>query len=443
VAIVGRPNVGKSRLFNRITGSRSALVEDTPGVTRDRHYAEVEWYGARFNLVDTGGFEPDAEDLLLSAMREQAQIAMEEADVIVLLFDGQAGVTSADQDIVEMLRRTDKRIVHAVNKMDGPKHDALAMEFYELGVEQMALISAEHGRGVDDLMDIVCEGFETEDDLDDDDGLEGVTRIAVVGRPNVGKSTLINRLLGADRLLTSNIPGTTRDAIDTMLERDGEQFLVIDTAGVRRRRSIKLLLEKYSVVKSFRSIDRAEVVLFVVDGTEGPTDQDARLLSMVADKGRAVILLVNKWDVVEKDERTSGQYVKGLREAWTFVDYAPVEFISALTGKRVHKVLDMALRVKRNWEQRIPTAELNRFIEDFQRRFQPPVHRNRRPKIFYGSQVKAAPPTFMMVANYPKSIPTNYRRYILNQLRETYDFEGTPVKLFFKARSRRGDDEEE
>ncbi len=440
VAIVGRPNVGKSRLFNRMTGTRNAIVEDFEGVTRDRNYGDVEWYGKRFNLVDTGGFEPDSEDILLSAMRDQAQLAIEEADVIILLFDGKQGLLAADWEINDILRRTDKPVHYAVNKIDGPKHDELVFEFHELGAETLHPISAEHGRGVDDLVDAVAEDLE-EVPPEEDEFVADETRIAVLGRPNVGKSTLINQLLGEERLLTSNIPGTTRDSIDNVLEVDGHKFILIDTAGVRRRRSISLALEKFSVVRSFKSIDRAQVVVFLIDGLEGPTDQDARLLRMAVDKGRAIVLLVNKWDAVEKDEQTSGQYALELRERLPFLDYAPIEFISALSGQRVHRTLQRALEVREQWARRITTGELNRFIKDAVARLQPTMYRNRRVKFYYASQVSACPPTFMFVCNYPKSVPEHYNRYLTNQLRRAHGFEGTPIKTFFRARKKNESDE--
>ena len=441
IAIVGRPNVGKSRLFNRLIGSRRAIVEDSPGVTRDRNYGEMEWYGTHFNLVDTGGFDPTTEDVLLSAMRDQANLAIDEADVVLLLFDGRDGLTAADWEIVELLRRSQKPVFFAVNKIDSQKQEPLVLEFHELGSEQLFSISAEHGHGVDDLVDACVESLPEQPPHDETEIPENETHIAVIGRPNVGKSTLINKLLGSERLLTSNIPGTTRDAIDTVLEKDGHHFVLIDTAGVRRRRSIQMTLEKFSVVKSFKSIDRAQVVVFLIDGTDGPTDQDARLLRMVVDKGRALLLVVNKWDLIEKDERTSGQFAKTLYEKFPSLAFAPIEFISALSGQRVHRVLDRALTCRESWNRRVATADVNRFIERAVARRQPPIHRNRRVKFFYGTQVAASPPTFMFVCNYPRSVPTHYRRFLINQLRSTFDFAGTPVKIFFRPRKKSEVDE--
>ena len=434
VAIVGRPNTGKSRLFNRLIGSRKAIVEDYEGVTRDRNYGEMEWYGHRLNLVDTGGFDPDSEDVLLSAMRQQAQLAIDEADVVILLLDGRSGLMPADWEIANMLRRSGKPVFHTVNKIDNATQELLVAEFHELGVDALYPISAEHGIGVDDLLDAICEPLgpppeDLEEEVDQDE-----TRIAVVGRPNVGKSTLINSLLGSDRLLTSNIPGTTRDSIDSVLEVDGHRYVLIDTAGVRRRRSISLVLEKFSVVRSFKSIDRAQVVVFVIDGPEGPTDQDARLLRMAEEKGRAVVLLVNKWDLIDKTERTSGEYATALQEKFPFLSYAHIEFVSALTGQRVQRVLERAREARTNWSRRFTTGDVNRFLRDAVLQLQPPVHRNRRVKFYYGTQVQASPPTFMFVCNYPKSVPDHYKRYLINQLRVAFDFKGSPVKAFYRPR---------
>jgi GTP-binding protein len=436
VAIVGRPNVGKSRLFNRLTRSRQAIVEDTPGVTRDRNYGEAEYDDRVYNLVDTGGFEPDATDELLLKMREQAQLAIDEADVVLLMFDGQTGLLAADHEITEMLRRSGKKTLFAVNKVDGPKHDHMTGEFYELGVSPLFPISAEHGRGCEELMDALTKDFPEKSD-DEEPPDEELVKIAVFGRPNVGKSTLINHLIGKERLLTSNTPGTTRDAIDTEITHDGQRFLLIDTAGVRRRRSISLLLEKFSVVRAFKSLDRAEVGICLIDAVEGATDQDARLLNLAAEKGRAMVMLVNKWDLVEKDASTAGQYVKNLRESLGFVSWARIEFISALTGQRVHRVLKAALDARESWGTRIGTSELNRFLSATVRRNQPPVAKGRRIKFYYMTQVAIRPPTFLAVCNYPKSVPKNYRRYLVNQLREAYGFEGTPIRLVLRKRDRK------
>jgi GTPase len=444
VAIVGRPNVGKSRFFNRLTRSRKAIVENTPGVTRDRHYGEAEWEERVFNLVDTGGFEPETTDELLGKMREQAELAIAEADIVVALFDGRAGPVKADWEMAELLRRSGKPIFWVVNKIDAESAEPLVAEFFELGISPVYAVSAEHGRGMDELMEVLTAEFPKASDVaaarDSDEGEEGVTHIAVIGRPNVGKSTLVNRLVGQERLLTSDVPGTTRDAIDTALEQDGQRFVLIDTAGVRRRRSISLELERFSVVRAFHSVDRADVVLFLLDGQEGPTDQDARLLGLVADKGRAIVLLVNKWDAVEKDEKTADTYAKALRETLNFVDYARVEFISAKTGQRVNRVLPAALEAKAQWRRRIPTSELNAFLAQVVARNQPPIHRNRRVKLYYMTQARTAPPTFVIMASAPKGVAEHYQRYLVNQLRAAYGFQGSPIRLRVRQRERRGDE---
>jgi GTP-binding protein len=438
VAIVGRPNVGKSRLFNRLTGTRDAIVANVPGVTRDRNYAEVEWEGRLFNLVDTGGFEPDAEDALLAQMREQAQLAIEEADTVIVVFDGKEGLLPADWEITDLMRRSRKRVYFAVNKVDIDRHETRVIDFHELGVHPLFAISAEHGRGVDELMDEVSRDCPDADEvraarqIADDE-----VRVAVIGRPNVGKSTLINRLVGEDRLLTSEVPGTTRDAIDTLLETDAGRFLLIDTAGVRRRRSIARAIEKYSVIKAFGSIDRADVALLLLDGPEGPTDQDGRLLQLVEEKGRGVVFLVNKWDLVEKDTHTAAEYAGALRARFASSGHAPVEFISALEGKRVHRVLQRAQDVHAAAGRRIPTAELNRFLSEATARVQPPMYRNRRLKLLYMTQVAVRPPRFVVVCNYPRSVPVHYRRYLAHQLREAYGFEGSPIRLHFRPRRAR------
>ncbi|MBN1946680.1 MAG: ribosome biogenesis GTPase Der [Bradymonadales bacterium] len=439
VAIVGRPNVGKSRLFNRLTRSRRAIVDQTPGVTRDRNYAQAEWSDRVFNLVDTGGFDPDEREPLMVKMREQAQMAIDEADVVLVLFDSRDGLLPADWEITDLLRRSRKPTVYAVNKVDGPRHDPLVVDFHELGVDPLFAISAEHGRGIEELMDHLAEPFPllAELEAEREARQEGETHIAVVGRPNVGKSTLVNRLIGEERLLTSEIPGTTRDSIDTLIERGDHRYLLIDTAGVRRRKAVVSLPEQYSVVGVFGSIDRADVVLYLIDALVGPTDQDARLMNLVMEKGRALGILFNKWDLVEKDGRTADQYTRAFRELLPTISWAPVTYISARTGQRVQPLLERARQLREAWAQRIPTAELNRFLATAVERFQPPVHRNRRIKLYYMSQLKACPPLFAVVANYPEAIPAHYQRYLLKQLREAYPFEGVPIKVTYRKRSRK------
>lgn len=439
IAIVGRPNVGKSRLFNRLTRSRAAIVEDLPGVTRDRHYGDGEWYGKAFSVVDTGGFDPDSEDVLLQQMREQAQLALEEADLIFFVMDGRSGLTPVDEEIARMMRVTDKLMFPIVNKIDGPRHDDAVAEFYSLGFERLYGLSAEHGYCFDELMDdasAFLPALEKVRNRDQDEG--GPMKLAVVGRPNAGKSTLINRLLGYDRLLTSDIPGTTRDAIDTVHTHNGKDYLFIDTAGIRRRRSISALMEKYSVVQAFKAIDRADVVLFMIEAREGLAEQDKRLIRLTADKGRPHVLLVNKWDAVEnKDSSTAGQWYKDLQEDLDFVNYAPVMFISALTGQRTHKVFEIAEQVHEQWSRRIQTSPLNTWLEETTKRHSPPIYRRKPVKFFFASQVATRPPTFLINVNYPEAVAPSYKRYLINRLREEFKLDGTPLKVFFRGRKQK------
>jgi GTP-binding protein len=439
IAIVGRPNVGKSRLFNRLTGSRAAIVEDTPGVTRDRHYGDGDWDGKAFSIVDTGGFEPDSQDVLLSQMREQAQLAIDEADIIFFMMDGRSGMTPVDQEIAQMLRVCDKLLFPIVNKIDGPRHDALVAEFYELGFNAIYGTSAEHGYQVGDLMDEVIDFLPSIDKVrtSQDDEENKILNLAVVGKPNAGKSTLINRLLGTDRLLTSTIPGTTRDAIDNRVVHDGREYIFIDTAGVRRRKSISLLIEKYAVVKAFKSIDRAEVAIYMLDATQGVTDQDKRLMRMTKEKGKPFMILVNKWDAVEdKDSGTSGEFIKELHADLPDMSFAPVVFVSALTGQRIHRIYNLAQSLYDQWSRRIRTTELNRWVETLARIHSPPIYKGRRVKLFFATQVSIRPPTFMFSANYPEAVAPSYQRFILNQMRDHFGFKGTPLKVFFRRRGK-------
>ncbi len=437
VAIVGRPNVGKSRFFNRLTESQDAIVFDFEGVTRDRQYGDAEWYGREFTLIDTGGFVPTTEEPLLALMRDQARLAIEEADIILFVMDGRAGLLPGDREIANLLREVEKPVFYIVNKVDSPQksHEFLA-DFYELGKDLYA-VSAEHGPGMDALMDEVAEYIPREpDEIAEDDPF---CRIAVVGKPNAGKSSTVNALLGETRLLTSDIPGTTRDAVDTYLEgEDGKLYQVIDTAGLRRKSSISEKLEEFSVVQAIRSIDRADVALLVIDAAEGITAQDKKIASVVNNRGRGCVIVVNKWDLItEKTTETAGWWVKEIRYHMPFVAYAPVIFTSALTGKRVNRLLPLVDEVFEQYTKRIKTADVNRFLEGVMAKHSPPLHRNRRLKFFYAAQVATRPPTFVFVVNYKKGIAASYRRFLENQIREQFDFEGTPIRTVVRERKRR------
>ena len=433
VAIVGRPNVGKSTLFNRIVGGRKAIVWDEPGVTRDRNYADVEWEESAFTLMYTGGFEPVSKDRIFIQMREQCQLAMEESDVVLFLMDGKEGLTPSDEEIADILRKLNKPVFYIVNKVDGPKHEEKALEFYGLGVESIYSISAEHGYGVNGLMDEVVRSLPV---LTDKKWDKNVTKVAVVGRPNVGKSSLINRLLGYKRVLVDEVPGTTRDAIDTHFERDGRRYVLIDTAGIRRKSRISLKLEKYSIVEALRSIDRSDVALLLLDSREGATDQDTRIGGFIHEKGKGCILVVNKWDLVEKDSQTMVQYEGKVREDLKYLSYAPILFISALTGQRVRKVLDVIDQVSEQAKKRISTSQLNKSFGNWVEKFPPPLYKSRSVKMNYITQVSTSPPTFVIYTNFPDGIHFSYERYLLNQMRDTFGFEGVPVRLWFRKKGK-------
>jgi GTP-binding protein len=433
IAIVGRPNVGKSTLFNRIAGGKKAIVWDEPGVTRDRNYADVEWEGRGFTLIDTGGFEPVSKDRLFIQMREQCQLAMEEADVILFTMDGKEGLNPSDKEIADILRKLNKRVFYIVNKIDGPKHEERVLEFYGLGVETVYSVSAEHGYGIGELMDRVVKTLPS---LLDEKWDKDVTKIAVLGRPNVGKSSLVNRLLGYKRVLVDEAPGTTRDAIDTLLERDDRRYVLIDTAGIRRKSRISLRLEKYSIVEALRTIDRSNVALLLLDSREGVTDQDARIGGFIQEKGKGCILVINKWDLVEKDSQTMAQYERDVRESLKYLPYAPILFISALTGQRVNKILDVIDRVSDQIRKRVPTSQLNKHFGRWVEAFPPPLYKGRQVKLNYITQVSTAPPTFVIYTNKPEGIHFSYERYLLNQMREAFGFEGAPVRLLFRKKGK-------
>jgi len=442
IAIVGRPNVGKSTLFNRLTSNRNAIVQDMPGVTRDRQYGDAEILGRNVIVIDTGGLEPIANDAMFRAMREQADIAMEEADAIICVFDGPAGVVPQDNDVVRMLQRSNKPVFWVVNKIDGPKHDAMVADFYELGIGPLFPMSAQHAGGVYDLMEAIFESLpeEEEEILDVEDG---TIRVAIVGRPNVGKSTLLNRLLGEERVIVSNEPGTTRDSIDTPFEvtrPDGtiQKYLLIDTAGVRRRKWIRTSVEKISIVRTFKSIDRAHVCIFVLDATEKVSDQDARLAGLISDKGRACVILLNKWDAVaEKDNKTFGEHIKHVQDELEFFKWAPINTISGLSGQRTQRILPMVDEAYANYRRRVGTGELNRAFDAIIHKHQPPIHKGRRLKFYYATQVKSGPPVFVLWCNDPDALHFSYRRFLTNRFREYWDFSGTPIRVMARLRNRR------
>jgi GTP-binding protein len=431
VAIVGRPNVGKSTLFNRIVGQKKAIVEDHPGVTRDRNYADIEWGDKSFSLIDTGGFEPISRERIFIQMREQCQLAIEEADVILFLMDGKDGLAPSDKEIASILRREAKPVLYVVNKIDGPKHEEKVFEFYGIGAETIFSISAQHNYGVDDLMTEVVKGLPPSDEGKTD---EEITRIAVVGRPNVGKSSLINRILGYDRVIVNENPGTTRDAIDTFMEIGARRYLLIDTGGIRRKKKISLRLEKYSIVEALKSIDRCDVAVLLIDPREGVTEQDTKIAGFIQEKGKGCVIVVNKWDLIEKDSHTAKEYTHHIRKELKFLPYAPILFISSLTGKRVMDTIGLVDQVFEEYGKRISTSHLNDLIEESTTKVPLPRYGKRRAKIYYGTQVSIKPPTFVLFANYPERIHVTYQRYLINQIRQSLGFKKTPIRLLLRQR---------
>lgn len=446
VALVGRPNVGKSTLFNRLVGRRLAVVSDIAGTTRDRLYADADWGGFTFTVVDTGGIEltegihtePLSEDSerFLPLIRKQANIAIQDADVVVHVVDGQAGLTAADKEVGDILRRSKKPIIVAANKLESVKLADNAYEFYELALGQVIPISALHGSGSGDLLDAIIEEIEETAVFDEDDDDETV-KIAILGRPNAGKSTLLNKLIGEERSIVSPIAGTTRDAIDTKLRWHGQEFTLIDTAGIRRRGKIDPGVEKYSVIRALRALQRADVALLMVDiAADGSvTAQDAHIAGMLTESNAGVIVLVNKWDLIEKDTYTINTYMDAIKQDLNFLPYAPVLFISAETGQRIHRIMPMVLEVDEARHQRIPTGVLNKFMRDAVTYHPPPMKGRQQLKFFYATQVSVAPPTFVFFVNKPEWVHFGYHRYLENRLREQHPFSGTPIRFIFRARS--------
>ena len=431
VAIVGRPNVGKSTLFNRIAEKRVSIVDDTPGVTRDRIYADAEWTGHEFALVDTGGIDFNEADELLPAMRNQAKLAMEEADVILFVVDGKVGITDVDQIIVSMLRTTKKPVVLAVNKVDNLKGVTDSYEFYGLGLGEPFAVSAVNALNLGDLLDAIVEALPEEAPVEDE---PDTIRVAVVGRPNVGKSSLVNALLGQERVVVSNIPGTTRDAVDTYFKQDGVTFIFVDTAGMRRRGRIDAALERYSVIRSLRAIDRADVVLMLIDAVDGVTEQDKKIAGYVHESGRASVLVVNKWDLLPKDGKTSLRYTETLRQELGFMQYAPVVFLSALTKQRVTRIPEVVKFVAEQHAMRVSTSLLNQVVRDAVGINPPPSDRGRKLKIFYATQAAVRPPTIVFFVNDQELMHFSYLRFLENKLREAFGFEGTPLKMVVRPR---------
>ncbi|WP_225411284.1 ribosome biogenesis GTPase Der [Stigmatella hybrida] len=437
VAIVGRPNVGKSTLFNRLAGRRLALVEDEPGVTRDRHYADAQWGDRTFTLIDTGGFVPGEKDSLLKQVREQAQLAVEECDVILFVTDGRAGLTAADEAVAELLRKSGKPVLVAANKLDSGSDamQALSAEFFRMGLGEVMPLSAEHALGVPQLVEAVLDRLPPKQEGEDAEVLpeDGTLRVAIIGRPNVGKSTMVNAILKEKRVVASEVPGTTRDPIDSALTYKGHKLILTDTAGIRRKRSIAHRVEQFSVVSALKVMDRSDVAVLIMDATEPAVDQDAKLAGLAEDKGRALVIVVNKWDLIGTDQRRQEAYREALKHSLKFVGYAPIIFTSALTGSKVEKVVDIAVELAEQFRYRAPTPQLNRLLEHMVDSNPAPIVAGKPLRLYYIAQVATAPPTFALTCNNPERVPDMYKRYITNQLRKTFDLR-VPLRLLFRAR---------
>jgi GTP-binding protein len=431
VAIVGRPNVGKSTLFNKLAGKRISIVDDKPGVTRDRVYADADWLRHNFTIIDTGGIEVESQDIILAQMRRQAQIAIETADVIIFIVDGKQGLTGADTEVAQMLRASKKPIVLVVNKIDHLELEANAFEFYNLGIGNPVAISATQGLGLGDMLDEVVQHFES---IYSSTENEEYIQVAVVGKPNVGKSSLINKMLGEDRNIVTNIAGTTRDAIDSKLETAEGKFILIDTAGIRRKSKVNEGIERYSVIRSLAAVERADVVILIIDATDELSDQDEKIIGYAHEMKKAIMVIVNKWDLIEKDDKTMIEYKRKLQAGLNFMAYAPYLFISAKTGQRVHKVLSTVRECFDNYSKRISTGILNEVVNKAVLMQEPPTVANKRLKIYYVTQVDSQPPTFVFFVNNSNLLHFSYQRYLENQLRNSFEFNGTGIRLIFRER---------
>jgi GTP-binding protein len=434
VAVVGRPNVGKSTFFNYICGQRISIVDDTPGVTRDRIYAEAEWRGRKFTLIDTGGIEPYSQDLIMQQMKRQAEVAIDTADVIVFMVDMKGGLTATDKEVATILRKAKKPVVLAVNKVDRVGEiPADAYEFYNLGIGDIMTISSVHGLGMGDLLDEIYKHFPAENEIDSD---EEVIKVAVVGKPNAGKSSLINNILGEERAIVSDVPGTTRDATDSFVQIDKDKYIFIDTAGIRRRSRINENIEKYSIIRAWTAVERADVCLIMIDAKDGVTEQDTKIAGYAHEQGKASVIAVNKWDIIEKETGTLEDYRKTVMEKLSFMSYAPIIFISAKTGQRVNKLFELIKFVSNQASLRITTGMLNDVLNEATSMVQPPSDKGKRLKIYYMTQASVKPPLFIIFVNNDKLFHYSYERYIENQLRKSFGFEGTPIRFIHRERER-------
>ncbi len=432
VAVVGRPNVGKSTLFNVLAGEKISIVKDTPGITRDRIYADVSWLDMNFTLIDTGGIEPESKDIILSQMREQAQIAIDTADVIIFLVDVKQGLTDADSKVADMLRRSRKPIVLVVNKVDDfKKYEADVYEFYNLGIGEPFPISSVNRLGIGELLDEVTSHFDKEAAAEEEDER---TKVAVIGKPNVGKSSIVNKLIGENRVIVSDIAGTTRDAIDTEITHNGKDYVFIDTAGLRRKNKVKEELEHYMIIRTVAAVERADIAVLVIDAKEGVTEQDAKIAGIAHDRGKAVIIAVNKWDAIEKDNKTVAEYTQKIRQVLSFMAYAEIIFISAVTGQRLPKLYDVIDMVSENHAMRVATGVLNEIMTEAVALQQPPADKGKRLRLYYITQVSVKPPTFVIFVNDKELMHFSYTRYLENQIRETFGFVGTPLKFIIRER---------
>jgi len=432
VAVVGRPNVGKSTLFNRLVGSRVAIVDDTPGVTRDRLYADAEWLAHNFTLIDTGGLDPDTDDLMARHIFRQAEAAIASADVIIFLLDIKTGIMDADRHVADLLRRSKKPIVLVVNKVDTPTKDNHEFyEFYELGLGEPVAISAGQALGLGDMLDVIVSHFPTPVEVDDEDA---PIRVAIIGKPNAGKSSLINKILGEDRLIVSDVPGTTRDAIDTNFTFENKDYVLVDTAGLRRKSKVKENIERYSMLRTITAAERSDVCVLLIDAEEGITEQDTKIAGIAHESGRAAIIAVNKWDKIEKDDKTMREFTKKLETELAYMPYAPKLFISALTGQRVNKLFALVYACYQNHALRVGTGVLNDVLLEATAMHSPPTDKGRPLRIYYGTQVSVKPPTFVLFVNDKKLMHFSYARYLENRIRDAFGFDGTPVRFIFRER---------